>query len=114
MIQLLEQARRASARAVNVVITATYWEIGRRIVEFEQHGQDRAKYGAKLIERLSADLSAKYGRGFSRRNLEQMRWFYLRWPIAQTLSAQSPTDRADSSSPPEMPETNRVLAETQF
>jgi len=81
---------------VNALITATYWEIGRRIVEFEQRGESRAAYGEALIERLSADLSARFGRGFSARNLEQMRQFYLFWPvdrlgeIPQTLSAELP------------------------
>jgi predicted nuclease of restriction endonuclease-like (RecB) superfamily len=85
---LLEAARRASARAVNAVMTATYWEIGRRIVEFEQGGQQKAEYGEKLISRLAADLATKFGRGFSKRNVEQMRAFYLGWEIAQTPSAQ--------------------------
>ncbi|MBI1383228.1 MAG: DUF1016 family protein [Planctomycetaceae bacterium] len=86
---VLEAARRNSARAVNAVITATYWEIGRRIVEFEQGGAARAEYGAGLVERLSADLVARFGRGFSVRNVWQMRAFYLAWPILQTLSAES-------------------------
>ncbi|MEW6073590.1 MAG: PDDEXK nuclease domain-containing protein [Planctomycetota bacterium] len=86
---LLEDARRASARAVNALMSATYWEIGRRIVEYEQGGKERAEYGAALLKRLSVDLSARYGRGFSERNLEQMRLFYLSWPISQTLSAES-------------------------
>ena len=86
---LLESARRTSARAVNAVMTATYWEIGRRIVEFEQGGRKRAEYGEELLGRLSADLTARVGRGFSIDNLELMRRFYLAWPIAQTLSAQS-------------------------
>lgn len=50
---LLETARRASARAVNALMTATYWEIGRRIVEFEQGGKKRADYGVELLERLA-------------------------------------------------------------
>jgi len=85
---LLDDARRAAARSINSVLAATYWEIGRRIVEHEQGGQARAEYGGKLLERLSKDLTAKYGRGFSRRNLQQMRAFYLGWEIAQTPSAQ--------------------------
>jgi DUF1016 N-terminal domain len=89
VVELLESARRTAARSINAVITATYWEIGRRIVEFEQGGEVRSAYGAKVIGRLSADLSAQFGRGFSKRNLEQMRLFYLHWSIAQTLSAQS-------------------------
>jgi hypothetical protein len=85
---LLEQARRTAARSVNAVLTSAYWEIGRRIVEHEQHGRKRAGYGEQLIGRLSQDLTAKHGRGFSKRNLEQMRAFYLGWEIAQTPSAQ--------------------------
>jgi predicted nuclease of restriction endonuclease-like (RecB) superfamily len=86
VIALLETARRTSARAVNAVMTATYWEIGRRIVEHEQSGKRRANYGAELLKRLSADLTSRLGRGFSQRNLEQMRSFYLGWQISQTLS----------------------------
>ena len=86
---LLEEARRQAARSVNAIMTATYWEIGRRIVEFEQQGAERAGYGEQVIDRLSADLTAKFGRGFSQRNLEQMRRFYVLWKIPQTLSAES-------------------------
>jgi len=64
---LLESARRASARAVNTLMTATYWEVCRRIVEFEQDGRERAEYGDELMDRLAVDLTRKYGRGFSRR-----------------------------------------------
>jgi hypothetical protein len=71
--EILDAARRASARAVNALMTATYWEIGRRIVEFEQRGKARAEYGAELLERLSSNLSTRFGRGFSIPNLENMR-----------------------------------------
>jgi predicted nuclease of restriction endonuclease-like (RecB) superfamily len=74
--ELLETARRASARAVNAFMTATYWEIGRRIVEFEQGGEKRAGYGRALLQRLSGDLAGRFGRGFSVDNLESMRLFY--------------------------------------
>ncbi|MBL8024249.1 MAG: DUF1016 family protein [Elusimicrobia bacterium] len=87
---LLENARRTAVRAVNGMLVATCWEIGRRIVEFDQHGKRRAAYGKGLVEKLSRDL-APLGRGFSERNLEQMRAFYLQWPISQTLSAKSET-----------------------
>ena len=88
---LLAEARRQSARSVNAILTATYWEIGRRIVEFVQQGETRAEYGDVIIEKLSHDLAQKFGRGFSQRNLEQMRLFYLQHPaqeISQTLSAK--------------------------
>lgn len=77
IVDLLEAARRASARSVNSIMTATYWEVGWRIVECEQSGERRAEYGAEVLKRLSAALSERFGRGFSRRNLEQMRLFFL-------------------------------------
>ena len=89
---ILEAARRSSARAVNAVMTATYWEIGRRIVEFEQGGEERAEYGKELLKRLGRDLSRRFGRGFAQRNLFYMRSFYVTFPsgpILQTVSAKS-------------------------
>jgi len=94
IVELLKTARSAAARNVNALMTATYWEIGRRIVQSEQAGQKRAEYGELLIKRLAKDLSASFGRGFGPRNLAQMRSFYLSWPqskILQTPSAQSST-----------------------
>jgi len=85
---LLEQARRSAARSVNSILPATYWEIGRRVVEFEQGGKARAEYGERLLARLADDLTAKHGRGFSERNLGQMRALYLGWEISQTPSAK--------------------------
>lgn len=74
---LLEEARNAAARTVNSFITVTYCEIGRRIVEHEQHGKSKPGYGDQVIQRLATDLTARLGRGFSRRNVFQMRQFYL-------------------------------------
>lgn len=89
IVDLLEAARRASARVVNTIMAATYWEIGRRVVELEQGGRKRADYGQQLIDRLAIDLTSRFGRGFGRRNLFQMRAFYLAYPkIVQTPSAQ--------------------------
>jgi predicted nuclease of restriction endonuclease-like (RecB) superfamily len=85
---LLDQSRRTLARAVNNILTATYWEIGRRIVEFEQGGEARAEYGEEVLKRLAEDLTARFGRGFSRSNLQQMRLFYLGWQICQTPSGK--------------------------
>jgi len=92
IVELLQSARQAAARTVNILITATYWEIGRRIVEFEQGGKGRAAYGEALMRRLADDLTRQFGRGFSRQNLQQMRLFYLAWPsslICQTASGKS-------------------------
>lgn len=94
IVALLEAARRAAVRSVNALMTASYWEIGRRIVEFEQDGQERAVRGQQLLQRLSADLGARFGRGFSVDNLEQMRLFYLAYPplqISETLSRNGAT-----------------------
>lgn len=78
--------RSAALQAVNTQLLDTYWRVGRQIVEFEQGGSDRAEYGAGLLDRLSADLRMRHGRGFSRSNLVYMRLFYLRYPIGQKPS----------------------------
>jgi predicted nuclease of restriction endonuclease-like (RecB) superfamily len=90
VVDLLERARRAVARSVNSVLTHTYWEIGRRIFEHEQKGKMRADYGDLLLDQLAADLSKRFGRGFSRSNVFQMRQFYLAYQEKiQTVSGQS-------------------------
>ncbi|MGF6767952.1 putative nuclease of restriction endonuclease-like (RecB) superfamily [Paraburkholderia sp. GAS199] len=80
VVALLEQGRQAAARSVNALMTATYWQIGRRIVEAEQGGRDRAAYGQALLERLASDLTMRFGRGFGVDNLELMRLFYQTYP----------------------------------
>jgi|SRR5208283_2971863 len=106
--QLLERARQSAGRAVNAVMTATYWQIGRRIVEQEQRGSNRASYGEELVAKLARDLTARFGRGFSRTNVFQVRQFFLAYrekiqtlsefsgadSIIQTASGFSPTDPA--------------------
>ena len=92
--RIIDAARRSAVRSVNAVMTAAYWLIGHRIVEFEQSGEKRAEYGTALIERLAADLTQRFGRGFSRQNIQQMRLFYLSYPseqIQQTVSGKSET-----------------------
>jgi predicted nuclease of restriction endonuclease-like (RecB) superfamily len=89
VVELLESARRAAARAVNGLMTAAYWEIGRRIVEFEQQGRLQADYGSVLVSRLAEDLTKRFGRGFRKSNLYQMRNFYLGYrDIFQTPSGK--------------------------
>jgi predicted nuclease of restriction endonuclease-like (RecB) superfamily len=90
VVGLVNAARHAAVRSVNAVMTATYWAIGQRIVEHEQHGAERAGYGKELIVRLSEDLQSRFGRGFGRANLFQMRSFYLAYrDILQTPSGKS-------------------------
>jgi predicted nuclease of restriction endonuclease-like (RecB) superfamily len=67
-------------------MTTTYWEIGRRIVEEEQNGKVRAKYGKAIIKNLSDELTKEFGKGFSVDNLENMRRFYLTYQKSETLS----------------------------
>jgi predicted nuclease of restriction endonuclease-like (RecB) superfamily len=87
IVDLLKAARTAAARNVNSIMTAVYWEVGRRIVESEMRGQRRAEYGEQLVERLALDLTKQFGRGFGKINLWRMRAFYQAWPEAQILSA---------------------------
>jgi predicted nuclease of restriction endonuclease-like (RecB) superfamily len=86
---IISQARVKVVREINKAQVLAYWEIGREIVEFEQKGTARAEYGIKLIKRLSEDMTKNFGRGFSERNLRNIRAFYLNFPIWQTLSAKS-------------------------
>ena len=83
--KIINAARESAARSVNAVMTAAYWLIGRRIVEFEQSGEERAEYGKALMERLAEDLTRQFGRGFSRQNIYNMRLFYLSYPPDQIL-----------------------------
>jgi hypothetical protein len=78
------EAAANGARTLNSILTATYWEIGRRIVEFEQGGKARAEYGEALLNRLSQDLGERHGRGFSHQGLQKMRAFYQGWEICPT------------------------------
>ena len=101
IVELLGAARQAAARSVNALMTASYWEIGRRIVEAEQQGKRRAGYGEQLMERLSTDLTAQFGRGFGVNNLENMRRFFLAYPvseISQTLSGKLDNELPDEKS----------------
>ncbi len=86
--KILEEGRSKAFRAVNEILVKTYWEIGRRIVVFEQQGKERAKYGSDLLEKLSKDLKFRYGKSFSKSNLYLMRGLYLRYSIFQTLSGK--------------------------
>jgi predicted nuclease of restriction endonuclease-like (RecB) superfamily len=99
IVAILESSRRAAARSVNALMTATYWEIGRRVVEFKQGGENRAAYGQALLVRLSGDLTKRFGRGFGVDNLELMRLFYQTYPpaaISESLIRKS----ADTSARP--------------
>jgi predicted nuclease of restriction endonuclease-like (RecB) superfamily len=86
--ELLQNARNSIYQTINTTMTQTYWEIGRRIVEEEQGGVTRAEYGKGLIKRLSVELTAEFGNGFSTDNLKNMRRFYVAYPKSETASHQ--------------------------
>lgn len=85
---IISQARDRAVRSINIERTMMYWQIGKRIFEEEQQGEERAEYGSYLIKNLSNNLQPLHGKGFSQRNLELMRLFYRIFPIAQTVSTQ--------------------------
>ena len=98
---LIENAKHHIIAEVNSTMTATYYEIGRMIVEHEQKGQKRAGYGEKLIPELAKRLTERFGKGFSKRNLANMRQFYLAYsPIFQTPSGKSETPSRISETNP--------------
>ena len=76
-IAIVDAARKSAYRSINSAMVYSYYELGRRIVEEEQHGASRAGYGKELMARLANTLTRRYGRGFSETNLRQMRNFYL-------------------------------------
>jgi predicted nuclease of restriction endonuclease-like (RecB) superfamily len=89
--RILADARQKAYSAVNVAMLEAYWQIGKRIVEQEQHGEDRAAYGEAILKELSKALTAEFGRGFSYANLRNFRQFYLTYPdpeICYTLCSK--------------------------
>ena len=84
---ILQQARQKAYTAVNFVMVEAYWQIGKRIVQEEQHGDARAEYGKQLIKELSKQLSAEFGRGFTVANIWNFRQFYLIFQTDEKLYA---------------------------
>jgi len=74
---LIEQGRKAAVRYVNTALVATYWLMGRSIVEFEQKGKERAEYGEALLKHISDDLMKQFGKGWGEPHLRAVRQFYL-------------------------------------
>jgi len=83
---LLDTARGKVYKNINEIMTKTYFEIGKRIVEEEQNGKNRAEYGKELLKTLSKELTKEFGKGFSVDNLENMRRFYLAYSKSETPS----------------------------
>ena len=82
---ILQQARNTAYKQVNFIMVEAYWHIGQQIVEEEQKGEDRAKYGSYLVKELSKKLTADFGKGFSKQSLWNMKQFYQSFPILSTL-----------------------------
>jgi hypothetical protein len=85
VVELLHNARQQVLRTVNSTMVYTYFEIGRMIVEEEQSGKDRAEYGKQILKGLSEQLTNEFGKGFSLRNLEQIRKFYIVYSNSATV-----------------------------
>ena len=86
--ELMENARKQVSVKINNILVQTYQKIGKIIIEDEQENSERAEYGKKLLKELSKKLTKEYGKGFSRYNLQNMRQFYLKYPICQTVSGK--------------------------
>ncbi|MEB3800926.1 DUF1016 family protein [Flavobacterium columnare] len=98
VITIVKSSQQQLVSTVNQTLVTTYYEIGRKIVEEEQKGNERAEYGKYLIQLLSNRLTQEFGKGFSIRNLEQMRRFYQVFTIPQTLSAELENSKSESLS----------------
>ncbi len=85
---IIEQSRQKAIRSVDHIRVKMYWELGRKIVEEEQQGKQRAEYGKFLIKRLSENLQPQFGTGFNVRQLERCRQLYGYFPIAAALRPQ--------------------------
>jgi len=86
--EILQTARNTAYKQVNFIMVEAYWNIGKQIVQEEQKGEDKAQYGTYLIKELAHKLTADFGKGFSSRNLRNMRQFYLTFQKWQTVSAK--------------------------
>ncbi len=95
---LLKNARKSLVQTVNQTMVYTYFEIGKTIVEEEQKGKERAEYGKQLLKELSKRLSNEFGKGFSQRNLEQMRKFYIVYGKQQITSFEKEDQKAKTLS----------------
>ena len=85
---ILQKARDTAYKSVNFIMVEAYWNVGKKIVEVEQNEETKAKYGTKLINELSSQLTVDFGAGFSARNIRNKRQFYLIFPNCHTLCSE--------------------------
>jgi predicted nuclease of restriction endonuclease-like (RecB) superfamily len=107
---LIQSARRAVVHSVDLIQVLTNFEIGRRIVEHEQGGEERADYGKALLKELSVALTAEFGRGFSHRNLDYMRKFFLAYRDRAPQISQMPSAKFLSDEKSQIPSGTSVAA----
>ena len=84
--QIITSGQKYAYQAANKAMVFTYWQIGKRIVEQEQKGEERATYGKALLDTLSAELTREYGKSYSKRNLQYFRKFYFAFPDEQIVN----------------------------
>jgi hypothetical protein len=84
----IESARLRAIQTINNELLKANWEIGKYIVEYEQHGNEKAEYGSALLTNLSKDLKARFGKGFSKSNIYLIRQFYLKYQIFQSVTGK--------------------------
>lgn len=94
--QILAQARQKAYSAVNTAMVEAYWLIGKRIVEEEQNGEDRAAYGKEVIKKLSFELTSEYGKGYSERSLREFRQFYQTFPDLIEIEQENPQEQENN------------------
>lgn len=88
--QIVKKGQKAAYGSVSAIMTETYWNIGKRIVEQEQQGKERAEYGKHLIDLLSEELTKEFGTGYSPRYLRQFRKFYTIFPTSEIWKSRFP------------------------
>jgi len=101
---IIQNANQNTYKSINLEMVRAYWLIGKRIVEEEQQGEARAVYGKGIIKTISNHLQTEFGKGFSERNIEQMRLLYITYPIPQTLSAESFSVEITGNKPTGLPD----------
>ncbi|MBY0435906.1 MAG: PDDEXK nuclease domain-containing protein, partial [Cyclobacteriaceae bacterium] len=89
VVYIVNQSRRFAYQSVNFSMVIAYWKVGQRIVEEEQRGSNRARYGQELLTKLASKLSQKLGKGYTESNLRYMRQFYLAFPIHHAVRDKS-------------------------
>ena len=109
--RIFKGAKRSATRSVNTIMTTAYWMIGQHIMEFKQSGENRAKYGVALILKLAGGFTKRFGRGFSRHNIQKTRLLYLAYPPEKICpTGTGKLESAMSSVIPQTPSAESLMA----